>query len=403
MLKKVEISQLIKGIYIQELCGNWIDVPFWKKSFLIDSDILLEQVKNCGVEQVWIDTDKGCDIVEMDSMESIERMENTVITPCMPFKYTDVTAVAMSKEYDRAANIIAKSREAVTNMFNEARAGKFGSLQLADVVVDEIAQSVIRNQYALVTLSRLKQFDDFTYMHSIAVCAMMVALAKKLEMSDADIRLCGKAGLLHDIGKMTIPPEILNKPGKLTDEEFSIVKEHPWAGHKMLLEAGNISEVALDVCLHHHEKINGKGYPYGLIGEEISIYARMGAVCDVYDAITSNRPYKSGWCPALSLRKMAQWAKEGHFDAVIFSAFIKCVGIYPIGTLLKLKSGRLAVVTDVSKSLVRPLVKVFYSTKSMTYIQPVIVDLSLIIDAEDITGIESAEKWGFVGLEKYWN
>jgi hypothetical protein len=128
----------------------------------------------------------------------------------------------------------------------------------------------------------------------------------------------------------------------------------------------------------------------------------MAAVCDVYDAVTSNRPYKSGWCPAESLRRMAEWSKEGHFDPVVFAAFVKCVGIYPIGTLLKLKSGRLAVVIDISKSLVRPVVKAFYSTKSMAYMQPQVLDLSLLAATEGIASREDAATWGLVGVERYW-
>jgi HD-GYP domain-containing protein (c-di-GMP phosphodiesterase class II) len=239
-------------------------------------------------------------------------------------------------------------------------------------------------------------------MHSVAVCALMVALAKQLGLDDEQTRSAGIAGLLHDLGKALMPMDVLNKPGKLTDEEFTIIKKHPEEGHRLLQGGSNVNPVALDVCLHHHEKIDGSGYPEGLAGEQISRVARMGAVCDVYDAITSNRPYKAGWDPAESLRKMAEWSK-GHFDANIFQAFVKSLGIYPTGSLLRLSSGSLWVVVEQSeKSLLAPRVKVFYSTQSNLRITPILVDLSAPDCKEKIASREDPEKWRFPDLNELW-
>jgi hypothetical protein len=159
----------------------------------------------------------------------------------------------------------------------------------------------------------------------------------------------------------------------------------------------------LDVCLHHHEKTDGSGYPKGLSDSEISLFAKMGAVCDVYDAITSNRPYKAGWDPAESLRRMAEWAK-GHFDTQVFQAFVKSLGIYPIGSLVRLSSGRLGVVVEqTGKSLTTPSVKVFFSTKSNLRIVPEIIDLSRAGVTEKIVGREDPEKWRFSDLNELWS
>jgi hypothetical protein len=163
-----------------------------------------------------------------------------------------------------------------------------------------------------------------------------------------------------------MPLPVLNKPGKLTDAEFTLMKSHPSEGHKLLQQVGNVDPVALDVCLHHHETMDGSGYPKGLKGDEISLFAKMGAVCDVYDAITSNRPYKSGWDPAESLRKMAEWA-EGHFDHRVFQAFVKSLGIYPIGSLLRLTSGRIGVVVEqTTKSRSPPMRQGVFSPPNRT-------------------------------------
>ena len=234
-------------------------------------------------------------------------------------------------------------------------------------------------------------------------CAMMVALAKQLGLDEQQTRSAGLSGLMHDLGKAAMPMDVLNKPGKLTEAEFNIIKTHPEEGYKLLLTGTDVDPMVLDVCLHHHEKTDGSGYPKGLKDTEISLFAKMGAVCDVYDAITSNRPYKTGWDPAESLRRMAEWAK-GHFDIQVFQAFVKSLGIYPIGSLVQLSSGRLGVVVEqTGKSLTTPSVKVFFSTKSNMRLVPEIIDLSKPGIAEKIVSREDPDKWRFPDLNELWS
>jgi HD-GYP domain-containing protein (c-di-GMP phosphodiesterase class II) len=278
-------------------------------------------------------------------------------------------------------------------MFQEVRMGNAISAEAAGELVEEISSSVLRNPGALISLARLKTADDYTYMHSVAVCALMVSLGRQLGLDEQELREVGMAGLLHDLGKAVMPMDVLNKPGKLTDDEFRVIKSHPVEGHRLLVEGKTVSDIVLDVCLHHHEKVDGSGYPDRLKDDEISLHAKMGAVCDVYDAITSNRPYKAGWDPAESIRKMTEWSK-GHFDETVFQAFIKSIGIYPVGSLVKLSSGRLAVVLEQSdKSLLTPRVKVFFSTKSQAYIQPEVIDLSRPGTSLKIVSREDAATW----------
>ncbi|MFZ6846661.1 HD-GYP domain-containing protein [Undibacterium sp. RuRC25W] len=402
MLKKIDISQLILGMYVHELCGSWMDSPFWKKSFLLTEQNELAEIQKTKIKEAWIDSSKGLDVYQATESSPLAPEE-----PEVQFVKTvvvsDIGPVSMGDELGRASRIVSKSKEAVFSMFSEARMGKAVDVGNAKEIVEEIADSVMRNPGALIGLARLKTKDDYTYMHSVAVCALMVSLAKQLGLGEEDAREAGLAGLLHDIGKMMISSDILNKPGKLTDDEFASVKLHPTAGYKMLLASDGVSQVALDVCLHHHEKMDGTGYPKGLKGEQISLLSRMGAVCDVYDAITSNRPYKQGWCPAQSIRKMAEWSK-GHFDEKIFQAFVKSIGIYPVGTLVRLESGRLGVVIEqqIGKSLLAPKVRVFFSVKSMAYIVPELLDLAGPGLQDRIANREDPGKWGIKDINQYW-
>jgi putative nucleotidyltransferase with HDIG domain len=397
MLKKISVDQVRLGMYIQKFCSTWDDSPFWRTSLKMETRQQLQDLQASTVQEVWINTDKGLDAAPRPAARNPEPAPESA-----PPLTEALRRSSFSDEMAEAKNICAKGKTAVTTMFQEARMGKALNAAQATGLVDEISASVMRNPDALIGLARLKNKDDYTYMHSVAVCALMIALAKKLKLDDAQIRDAGMAGLLHDIGKMAIPQEILDKPGKLTDAEFLTVKGHPVHGHEMLLQGENVSAAALEVCLHHHERMDGNGYPHRLQGEQISLFARMGAVCDVYDAITSNRAYKAGWEPAESLRRMAEWSGS-HFDPAIFQAFVKCLGIYPTGSLVKLKSGRVGVVIEqCEQSLLTPRVKVFFSLKSNTYIAPEIVDLARVDAHDSIHELGDAEQLGLKNVQAMW-
>ena len=405
MLKKISVNQLVVGMYLKEFCGSWMEHPFWRTAFVITDPKDIESILASSIKEVWIDSSKGLDIAPGDTavLEAETEAQVDAEINLAAIEKRGIAPVSATTEFARATKICAQSKRAVTSMFQEARMGHAVNTAAAQKLVEEISDSISRNPGALISLARLKTADDYTYMHSVAVCALMIALSKQLGLNELQTRSAGIAGLLHDLGKALMPMEVLNKPGKLTDEEFAIIKKHPEEGHKLLLSSTGADEIALDVVLHHHEKTDGSGYPKRLKDSDISLFAKMGAVCDVYDAITSNRPYKAGWDPAESLRKMAEWT-NGHFDPTVFQAFVKSVGIYPIGSLVKLNSGRLGIVIEQSeKSLLTPHVKVFYSTRSKARIKPEIIDLSRPDNPEKIASREDPAKWNFPDLNELWS
>lgn len=420
MLRRLSREDVRLGMYIHSLEGPWFDHPFWRTRFLLTDPADLQALQDSGIAIVVVDesrskaaspgrADQLRQVLEraIEEAAAIPQSVKTeapkaarpirVAVPPAPKPPPEPCSVAA--EIERAAETVDRSKAAVRDLLNEVRLGRPAEIAKAIPVVEDITASVDRNPHALVSISRMRSKDEYTWYHSISVCALMVNLARQMGFEAPAVREAGLAGLLHDFGKVIVPDSVLKKPDVLTDLEFAMIREHPERGYAAL-RAGGYSDVVTDVCLHHHERVDGAGYPHGLKGAQISTEAKMAAICDVYDAVTSRRPYKAATGPAESLASM--FKTKGHFDDAILAAFVRSVGIYPVGSLVRLKSDRLALVAGQDEAdTMRPLVRVFYCIKNRARIPAHDLDLAQNRD-DSIVSREEPVKWGFTAWDSQW-
>jgi HD-GYP domain-containing protein (c-di-GMP phosphodiesterase class II) len=316
-------------MHVRRVGGSFFSHSFWRTRFKLTSQSDVDRLISSGVPYVEIDDALGCGPIEVEALQSrseahlVDRIGENITdhNRRQSYQLRNLVTPAKRAEYNRAVRSVARSKSVVGKLFDAARLGNDIPVAEALKLVEEIDEMFERGESMLLDVVRMKTADEYTYLHSVAVCALMLKFARYLDMPADEMRECGLAGLLHDVGKMRIPASMLHKPGSLTDEEFEVVKSHAQQGFQTLQSVPDLPVAALDVALLHHEKIDGSGYPLGLSGEQIPHIARMGAICDVYDALTSDRAYKAAWEPTKAIERM--FAADGHFDEALLNAFAK--------------------------------------------------------------------------------
>jgi len=388
MLVRIEPGEVRIGMFIQAFEGSWFDHPFWRSRFVVETDEEVLRIKTASIRALVIDRSRSR--VPIPSGDAAEpgpdqpgpakpappkkprrapRQTATSIDQAVPAQDRPRARRGYAAECRRAGRLANKSRDAVAELFESARLGRAIEAKRMVPLAQAIAASIDRDSKALVNLVRLKAKDEYTYLHSVAVCALMINFARHLKLDDDIVESLGVAGLLHDVGKIGVAEAILAKPGTLSEQERHSVQHHPIKGYRLLAQCKDVPELALEVCLRHHEKLDGTGYPDGFAGDMISIYARMGAICDVYDAITSDRPYKGAWTPCEALTQMQGW--HGHFDPRLLEQFADSLGLYPIGTLVQLSNGELAIVMGSTGANGEDVaVRTFFDTHTLDDIAP---------------------------------
>jgi len=382
-------------MYIHGFEGSWFSHPFWRTRFLLERPEDLEALLTSDVPAVVIDIERGVG----PEPQAAPRAAATPVRK-VAFAPLATLAPADSAKTDRehAKKTIARSKRAVKGVFDGARLGQPVNAEAVASVVEDISAAVDRNPAMFIDMARLKSKDEYTYLHSVSVCALMVNLARQLGLDESTVRSMGLAGLLHDVGKMAVPDEVLNKPGRLDDAEFALIRTHPEQGHAMLEKGEGVTQEVLDVSLLHHEKIDGTGYPYGLKGDAISLAARMGAICDVYDALTSDRAYKEGWTPLRAAAEMHGW--EGHFDRALLFKFFRSVGIVPPGLLVRMRSNRLGITLPDGAKDTRSKVRIFHCALERAPLTLEDIFLCSSGGSDQIVSEEDPARWGFGDWQK---
>jgi putative nucleotidyltransferase with HDIG domain len=392
MIKQISVDQLKPGMYIHDLNCGWLDHPFLSNAFHVRDMATVDKIIKLGIRELYIDTVKGADVWLARSASDVSAELDKRLQEIGEKKSDRPVEVDVKDEAARARRLQGEANKIVRNMMDDVRLGQQIQVERVEPLVEGIVDSIFRNQDAMLPLNRLKNHDDYTFQHSVSVCALLVAFGRGMKLDRAVIRELALGGLMHDVGKARIPDRILNKPGKLNDDEFDHMQHHVDEGVRLLQESGGISEIAMQVTAQHHERYDGSGYPVSLAGQGISLYGQMASIVDVYDAITSERVYHKGMAPTQALKKLLEWSSH-HFDPKLVQAFIRSIGIYPSGSLVMLDSKRLGVVLEQNEgNLLEPVVRVFYHTGQKHYIPPEIIDLSKF-QQDKVASFESYEKW----------
>lgn len=412
MLQKIAPYSVQRGMFIVGFGGGWFDHPFWRKRFRVESAADLARIRACKVPYVLIDPARGI-AAQSDPAQSDPAQPNQAhpdpagptpsvspgnlqqrARPRRPGRGQGLGKPALATPgHRRARAMVSRAGERIRSVFDQLDLGWRIDHRVIDAVFEDIEREVVENTDALLAVIGLKTKDDYTYLHSVAVCALMVCLARERGLPAQEVRDLGKAGLLHDIGKIRVADEILKKSGRLTDDEYRVAQGHARDGFEILGDVPDIPPSALDVCLHHHEKMDGTGYPDGLAGEEISHAARLAAVCDVFDALTSTRPYKQRWSRDQAIAAM--WSWTGHFDPAVLADLMRVTRIYPPGLLVRLANGHLALTLNPEPGEGGLCVAEFFLPRRMEWAGPSRRVIARGDLADAIVGLERPDEWGF--------
>lgn len=371
MKKQIDISQLEQGMYVAELDRPWLETPFIFQGFVINSDDDLQVLRSL-CEYVYIDPEKGDDI-------------DVSITHAVPLnrKFIDLKqrtrleiSVGFEEEIPKAREAHEHTRSHIDTMFEDVRMGKNVDVSGAKEVVSSMVNSIVRNPDAMQWLTNLRKRDEYTAIHSMNVCIFALTFGRYLGLDEEELNELGVGALLHDIGKMRVPLEVLNKEARLTDDEYSIVRKHAEHGYEILKKTKGLPPSTAEIAYSHHERKSGEGYPRGLKEDEIHLYARVVSIVDIYDAITSDRVYHHGMNTLEALKNMFEW-RENDLDSELVESFIQCLGIYPIGSLVELNSEEVGIVISVAQGRrLTPKVILVRDTEKEVMMPPKIIDLS---------------------------
>lgn len=376
---KLHVDDLQQGMFVSELDRPWSETDYLLEGVMIQSDDDIVSLKRY-CQHVFVDPERTYQSVipnlQVLSSKTQVQQRPKLNTIEKEARDAEQEQVAFQQELRRAREVHSRTRGYIDNALEDVRLGKSVDTEAAKELVMDISSSLTRSPNAMMWLTHMKSRDEYTSIHCMNVCIMALSFGRTLDLGKTELAVLGLGALLHDLGKMRTPLEILNKPGRLTREEFAEMKKHSQLGFELLKSQGGLPNSALDIVLHHHERISGGGYPDGLMGEQIDRLVQIVSIVDVYDAITSDRCYHDGIAPYEALKNMYEWVND-NFDKELVEQFIKCLGIYPIGSMVQLNTGQTGIVVSASeKSRLRPIVLLLINSKGEYYSRPKLINLA---------------------------
>lgn len=395
MIKRIPIGELRPGMYVHDVNCSWRPAHLHRLRRKISGDGQIESIRDLGVREVYIDTALGDDLPGAPTEDEVRRQLEAEIGHLAVRGEVPVHhRLATQDELAGALAVHDSASDLMRDLMTDVRLGRQLEFDSISETLRKVTDGVMDSFDTLLQLGQLKNADDYTFQHSVGVCALLTAFGKGLELNRAMLFDLGIGALLHDIGKMKVPPEILNKPGPLTKAEFEEMKQHVIYGRDLVREAPWVGATALNVLEHHHERYDGTGYPYGLKGADISHVGQMTAIIDVYDALTAERVYHKAMSPAEALRKLHEWSRF-HFNEELVTHFIRNLGIYPVRTVVRMESGKVGIVVDQNPDdLLRPVLLVVCDADGHAFPSPYRVDMRTEAACDCIVSHEAPEKYG---------
>lgn len=376
MIKRIPVTMLEVGMYVSDLNKDWIPHNNIRKQGIIRTEAVIEKIAGLGVKEIYIDTARGKDAREGIPQPEIDEAMDKRLNAAGEMKPAARPIIPLADEMRVAEKIHNQAKSLVSTVMDNVKVGRAFDVSSVDDLAGNMLQSILRNHNALTCLGRIRDKDSYLMEHSVNLSVLMSVFSKSIDLSNRVMHQAIVGALLHDIGKILVPDSVLHKPGKLTEQEFSIMKMHVNFGKDILQISEGVSDLSVLIASQHHERVDGSGYPEGLKGDEISTYGRMVAIVDVYDAITADRCYHQGMTPTQGIRKLLEWS-DHHLDRSLVNQFIRCIGIYPVGSLVLLESGRLGAVIQANEADQRlPILRIMYHTKFRSHIKVEVLDLS---------------------------
>jgi HD-GYP domain-containing protein (c-di-GMP phosphodiesterase class II) len=340
-LTKINVKDLKVGMYVSKLDKPWLESNFLFQGFELKNEADINAVRE-QCEFVFIDVKK------QSKTRTLESKDTPYSKGWLDRRTPPDKLSSFEEEIEHAGDVHQQTSNLVRSFMEDISLGKTINGEIAKKAVANCVDSILNAPDALLWMTQLKNRDLYTSQHSMNVCILAIALGRHINLSIKELNNVGLCGMMHDMGKMSVPLEILNKPGKLESDELKIMQNHPELGWKLLMSSSDMYGGAIDVAYSHHERLDGTGYPRKLSAEKITPYTRIVAIVDMYDAITSDRVYQNGRTHLDAIDIMTKMCGT-HLDPGLTYKFIECLGIYPPGCIVEMSNGEIAIVVEANQ------------------------------------------------------